>query len=145
MNQFPRLVALATTVIAVQFASGGDVTPPPSRYTRPYPLVGVPTGASEAHKALAQQVAALIGHPLIVEQRTNPVCCIWVEINGFTPSPGKTGYVIVNDAGGSIITASDLEQLRAAVQRFKKSIRSRDGKPEIPIGLLTNYPVLPTN
>ncbi|HET6323559.1 MAG TPA: hypothetical protein VFG04_02570 [Planctomycetaceae bacterium] len=145
MKQFRWLVALATTVTAAQFASGAEPTPALSRYTRPYPIVGVPTGASEAHKALAQQVAVLIGHPPIVEQRTNPVCCIWIEINGFTPNPGKAGYVIVNDAGGSIIAASDLEQLRAAVQRFKKSIRSQDGKPEIPIGLLTNYPVVPAD
>ncbi len=145
MNQFRRLVALATTVTAAHFASGAEPTRVISRYTRPYPVVGVPTGASKAHRVLAQQVAEATGHGQIIEQPTNPVCCIWVEINGFNPNPGKAGYVIVNDAGGSIVTASDLEQLRAAVQRFKKSIRSREGKPEIPIGLLTNYSVVPAD
>jgi hypothetical protein len=108
----------------------------------PTSIVAVPSGASAEHKALAKEIAASLGSDTILEQPVNPVCCIWVEINGFVPYPTQDGYVIINGRGGSIVTASSVEQLRAAVDRFKKTIRQRDGMHEVPIGLLTNYRVV---
>jgi hypothetical protein len=113
-----------------------------SAYARPFPIVFVPTGADSAHKKLAQEIAEAIGTKAVAESKSNPVCCIWVEMNGYVPNPGDRGYVIINNGGGSLVSAADLNQLRAAVARFKKSIRRVDGNVEVPIGMLTNYRVV---
>jgi hypothetical protein len=70
--------------------------------------------------------------------KDNPVCCVWVEITNWTPNPGVAGYVIVNQPGGRIISASDLAQLRAAVQRFQQTIRKNGNSVEVLLGLLRN-------
>jgi hypothetical protein len=104
----------------------------------------MPSGANETHKALAKEVADAIGVQLIIESATNPTCCVWLEITGWTPNPGDAGWIIVNQGGGSIISASNIEQLRTAVSRFKKSIRKNDNHVEVPVGLQTSYPVIST-
>lgn len=111
-------------------------------YVRPYPIVAIPTGASAAHKAAAKEIATTLGVRFMGEMKYNPVCCVWVEITKWIPNPGEPGYIIVNQNGGSIVSASDEQQLRAAVERLKKSIRTIDGVVEVPLGLLTSYPIV---
>jgi len=114
-------------------------------FTRPFPIVMVPTMAGDEHRQLADVVAELIGVARVQESTTNPVCCIWLEINHYTPNPGSPGYTIINQPGGSIITASNIAQLRAAVERFKQSARQNNGHVEVPVGLMTSYPVVGEN
>lgn len=108
-------------------------------FIRPFPIVAHPVGASAAHKAAAQRIANALGVKLILKQNVNPVCCIWLEVIHWTPNPGHGGYIINNQSGGSLISASDEEQLEAAVDRFIASIRTIDGNPHVPMGILTNY------
>jgi hypothetical protein len=111
-------------------------------YFRPFPIVGFSIDADENVKAAAREINDIIDAKFVWECKTNPVCCVWIEISRWTPSPGTPGYIIVNQPGGSIITASNAEQLRLAVERFKESIRVNDGEVQIPMGLLTNYSVV---
>jgi len=126
---------LAVYIVAAD--PSGQKTAPD--FVAPYPIVAVPTGATEAQKAAASDIAAAMGDTGFVETDVNPVCCVWIEITGWTPNPGGGGYIIVNQPGGSIISASDVDQLRPAVERFKKSLRAHNGL--VPVGLLTNYPL----
>lgn len=135
---FLSLLTLPLLFIAKSAASEDT----PETFTRPFPVVMVPTTADDEHRQLARDVASLVGVMPVQESPTNPVCCVWLEITGYTPSPGSPGYTIINQPGGSVISASNIEQLRAAVERFTKSIRQREGKVEVPVGLMTSYPVV---
>ncbi len=108
-------------------------------FVRPFPIVAVPAGATAAHKAQAKIVADAMDVRVVSEMKTNPVCCVWVDITGWTPNPGEPGYVIINQSGGSIISASNEDQLRAAVERFRKTGRKKGKEFEVPLGLLTSY------
>ena len=138
MKSLAALVSGAVFVAAIALAAepNGETE---VDFIRPFPIVAVPVDASDAHKAAAKAVADAIGPGIFSELKTNPVCCVWLEINGWMPNPGEPGYVIINQAGGSIISASNEEQLRAAVERFKASIRKNGDQVEVPAGLLTSY------
>lgn len=113
-----------------------------TEYTSPFPIVMMPENAHEAHKQLARELAESLDIKFVQEATTNPVCCVWVEISRYMPNPGSPGYVIIHQPGGSIISASNFDQLRLAVERIKKSIRRRNGEAEVPVGLTTSYPVI---
>ena len=124
--------------------------PPPEaakepEYTQLVPIVAVHARADAELLAAAKEIAEAMGGDKVgvLQVQGNPVCCVWIELNNWgEPNPGAAGYVIVNQPGGSIITASDKTQLKTAVARFKKSIRKKDGKTEVPGGLVTNYSVV---
>ena len=114
-------------------------------YTQLFPIVAVHARADAELLAAAKEIAEAMGGDKVgvLQVHGNPVCCVWIELNNWgEPNPGAAGYVIVNQPGGSIITASDKKQLKAAVARFKKSIRKKDGKTEALLGLMTNFPVV---
>jgi hypothetical protein len=100
-----------------------------------------PFTASREHKAAAKTVADALGVKIITEGKTNPVCCVWLEVTKWTPSPGEPGYVIINQGGGSLISASDEKQLQAAVARFIASIDKSKKEARVPRGLMTSYPI----
>jgi len=139
------IIAFFAGAIALAAQTGTDATRSDADaaamedYIRPYDFVGCPKGASAAHKASAQRIADILGVKLILQQNVNPVCCTWVEVNRWTPNPGQRGYLINNQGGGSLISASDEEQLQAAVDRFIASIHTINGKVHVPSGLMTNY------
>jgi hypothetical protein len=133
------VVAMLTAVTRADEDGSSSELP---EFIRPYPVVGVSTDADDDVKSAASEIASAIRVDLVIEGKTNPVCCVWIEISRWTPNPGTPGYIIVNQPGGSIITASNAEQLRLAVKRFKESIRVNDGEIQVPTGLLTNYSVV---
>jgi hypothetical protein len=112
-----------------------------SEYARPFPIVGIPKGASAEQRAAAEKLGREFGITVSVLD-TNPVCCVWLELRAWRPNPGTDGYVIIHQPGGTLITASSQRQLDAAVERFIKSLRVRDGKREAPVGLMTSYEVV---
>lgn len=148
-----RLVAgvalFATLVVALAGAAGREYShaeEPPANssdeFVRPFPIVGIPRGASDAQKAAAKQIAKAIGAALVTESDRNPVCCVWMEVSGWVPNPGVPGYYIINQGGGSIISATDDDQLAKAVERFKKSLRKAKTGVEVPVGMMTNYHII---
>jgi hypothetical protein len=112
-----------------------------AEYARPFPVVGIPKGASTEQRAVAERLGREFGIT-VSELDTNPVCCVWLELRAWRPKPGTDGYVIIHHSGGTLITASSQRQLDAAVERFIKSSRMRDGKREAPVGLMTSYEVV---
>jgi hypothetical protein len=52
-----------------------------------------------------------------------------------------SGYVIMHSTDGTLITASDQHWLDAAVERFIKSSRMRNGYREARYGLVTSFDV----
>ncbi|PQO45363.1 hypothetical protein [Blastopirellula marina] len=72
----------------------------------------------------------------------NPGCALWVEVTGFKPNPGVGGYVIVIQPGGIVLTATDAEQLERAIERIKQVRQVKKDGVYLPVGLLTNYPVI---
>ena len=129
------------SLVAFGMLLGTIVAAAAAEYARPIAVVGIPKGASAEQRAAAEKLGREFGGAVIVVD-TNPVCCVWLELRPWRPSPGTDGYVIIHQAGGTLITASNQQQLDAAVERFLKSSRMRDGKREVPVGLMTSYDVV---
>lgn len=95
-------------------------------------------------KRIAEDLATrLFNQPSVMTMSRNPVCCLWLEVTRWTPNPGVPGYVINLQGGGGWVQASDVEQLKLAVEQLKKSVVMKDGMPHLPLGLRTNYPLAP--
>jgi hypothetical protein len=104
-------------------------------------MIGIPKSATSEQRAAAEKLGREFGLTVSMLD-TNPVCCIWLELRAWRPNPGTDGYVIIHQSGGTLITASSQRQLDAAVERFIKSSRERDGKREAPVGLMTSYEIV---
>lgn len=76
------------------------------------------------------------------QENGNPVCAFWVEITGGKPNPGDGGYVMIIQRGGAVLRATDVEQLQLAIDRIKEVRQVKKDGVYLPIGLLTNYPVI---
>lgn len=113
---------------------------PPS-YIRPFSIVMYDRAQEEHLKPFAERVANLLGIDNCQSFERNPVCCVWLEITGWTPSPGDRGYVINNQPGGSLIQASDVEQMRLAVERLESVAKQYEDHVEVPAGILTSYSI----
>jgi hypothetical protein len=70
-------------------------------------------------------------------------CFIWWEISNWTPNPGASGYIMVNQSGGSVVSASNQEQFVFAFQRLKQEIQGKGMEAKVPQGLITNFPIVP--
>lgn len=138
MKWIAAFVSLAILVNATTHAAE-PTAKPAAEFVRPFPIVAVGHGASDAQKGAAKEIADAVGIRGVSMMEKNPVCCIWVEVTGWTPNPGNPGYFIINQGGGSIISASDEEQLKKAVEQFKKSIRKGPDGVEVPAGMITSY------
>ena len=140
------LILLSLGWIAKSLAAppGGLEAAKEPEFTQLVPLVALDARADADLLAAAKEIATAMGDKIgVIQVHGNPVCCVWIELNNWgEPNPGAAGYVIVNQPGGSVITVSDKKQLKEAVARFKKSIRKKNGKTEVPLGLMTNFPVV---
>lgn len=105
--------------------------------------VAYPTGSSNKVKQLATKLCRELGagHTPI-EVHDNPVCCLWLEIDHWQPDPAQGGYVIIVQQGGSKITATDDRQLELAVDHLLKLRKKEGDQVQIPVGLITSYPVV---
>jgi hypothetical protein len=112
-----------------------------TEYARAFGIVGIPKSASAEQRKSAGRLGREFGFPVSTFD-TNPVCCVWLELTAWRPSPGTDGYVIMHQAGGTLISATNQKQLDAAVERFINSSRERDGKREAPVGLMTSYEIV---
>jgi len=72
----------------------------------------------------------------------NPVCCFWVEMDGWSPFPGDEGYIIVVKSGGAKLSATNQKQLRSAIKHLEAVRVVKESRTYIPEGLYTNYPIV---
>jgi hypothetical protein len=140
MNK-PLTLLIATGVFLAASVAGSADPEPAKPYVTVRSVLAMPDDASKEQQALVNDLAKTIDCYIVLKSKHNPICCVWLEINGYYPSPGDPGYIIVNQSGGILITASDIEQLRKAVARFKASLRKTDHGFEVPEGLITNFPI----
>lgn len=127
--------------LATSHSIGGALKGSDLASTRPYPIVMYDRENEERLKSYAERIAKLIGTTAVQASDHNPVCCVWLEITGWTPNPGTGGYIINHQPGGSLIQASDEEQLRLAVEHFESTATRYGDHIEVPVGVLTNYDV----
>jgi hypothetical protein len=104
------------------------------------PNIGIPQDASKTHRATAEKLAKAFGFPLNEMQTNAPTRCVWLELRSFHPFE-YSGYVIMHSRDGTVVTASDQGWLDAAVERFIKSSRMRNGYREARYGLVTSFDV----
>ena len=117
---------------------GSNVTP---GFIRPFPVVMYDRANQEVLAPYAERVAKVIGANIVQAAPENPVCCVWIELSRWLQNPGSPGYVMINQAGGSIIQASSEEQLRLAIEAFESVVERKGDFVEVPSGLVTNYEV----
>ena len=72
----------------------------------------------------------------------NPVCCLWIEVDQWSPNPKEAAYIILLQEGGGRIIASDANQLQMAVARLMQLREGGDDRPLLPHGLITNYSII---
>ena len=138
-----RLILVASAAVATAVAAEPRKHPE-VEYGRPFPWVACSDRASDQVENAAKTIAELIGAKLEVQKRErNPICCVWVEVTGWNPTPGQGGYVIINQPGGSLISATNEEQLLKAVERFKAASRKGAEGVEVPTGIMTNFRIVP--
>lgn len=111
-------------------------------YIQPFPVVAFPASASENQRSAARAVAKILGTTVVVEAAVNPVCCVWVEVTNWHPNAGTRGYVIINQEGGSIISATDDDQLGEAIDWLSRACRQTGSGVQVPVGLCTNFKVV---
>jgi hypothetical protein len=100
----------------------------------------VPKNASPEDRAAAQKLAKVFDASFSVEDGNSPQpSCVWVEMCDFAPKSSAMGYIIIHSPDGTQITASSQYWLDAAVERFIKSSRTRNGIHEAPFGLTTSF------
>lgn len=117
----------------------------PAYTTWPWP-VALPTDSSPEIKAAADRLAKSLDNPLATLQTDrNPVCALWLEVSSWKPNPSTPGYLILIQPGGGQIIASDLNQLERAIARLDQLKRIRNGKTELPVGVITSYPLIGNN
>src|SRR5438045_2737286 len=85
-----------------------------TEYARPFAMIGIPKSTTAEQRAAAEKLGREFGITISTFD-TNPVCCVWLELRAWRPNPGTDGYVIIHQAGGTLITASSQQQLDAAV------------------------------
>lgn len=108
----------------------------------PWP-VALPSDSSPEIKAAADRLSKALKNPLaVIQTDQNPVCALWLEIGSWNPNPSTPGYVILIQPGGGQILASDLKLLEKAISRLNQQKRIRNGKTELPIGVITSYPTI---
>ena len=106
--------------------------------------VSVPVGASAEHRAIADQLAQLLGRTFTVTHDPPaeggiPGNCIWLEVRPMGGTPDVEGYFILNALKRTVITATSEQRLATAVKRFIDSFRQHDGKRQVPFGLTTSF------
>jgi signal transduction histidine kinase len=105
--------------------------------------VALPSDSSPEIKAAADRLSKALKNPLaVIQSERNPVCALWLEVGLWKPNPSTPGYVILIQPGGGQIIASDLKQLEKAISRLNQLKRIRNGKTELPIGVITSYPTI---
>ncbi len=138
-----RFMLLAGAAVATA-VSAEPRKHPEVAYGRPFPMVACPERASDQVADAAKTIAELIGgNPEVQKRQGNPTCCVWLEVTGWNPTPGQGGYVIINQPGGSLISATNEQQLLKAVERFKAASRKGAEGVEVPMGIMTSFPVVP--
>jgi len=101
--------------------------------------VAIPESAPARQRAAADRLARKLECEVTIGPTNPPSCCIWLQLQPFSPKAVPKGYVIVHSADGTLITASAPEWLDDAVQRFIKSLNQSDGSWEAPFGLVSNF------
>ncbi|QDU59183.1 hypothetical protein Pan216_00100 [Planctomycetes bacterium Pan216] len=81
-----------------------------------------------------------IGPNMLWRTPKNPGCCLRLEVRPWIPT-GQQGFVINVQHGGALVTATDIKQLRAAADQLKTSMIVHRGRPHLPLGLQSNYPL----
>jgi hypothetical protein len=89
-----------------------------------------------AVEKIAMDLARAIGNVPVVHVSENPGCCMWIEVTHWHPYPSSTGYIVLIQQGGGIVSASDAKQLRFALDRIARAYK----QGSLPQGVLTNYP-----
>lgn len=144
------LVPLMLLIASAVFSIAADAPPTPNEpsfVSWPWQVSIAPDTDSETQKVAADLAFALFREPplaIVTKSPTNPVCCLRLEITRWTPNPGQPGYIILIQGGGGIVLASDVGQMNVAVEKLKSVIQWKEGKPHLPLGMLTNYPMMQT-
>ena len=115
-----------------------------SRWAPICSTVRVPAGASANHRAIADQLARVLGPQVTFARDAAPEggipgSCIWLEVRPMGGAADVQGYIILHATKSTVIMATDEQRLAAAVTRFIDSCRQHSGQRQAPFGLATSF------
>ena len=148
MDQMSRRLAigcLGAFACNASFAEESESAKLPNKTAltaEPFPIVAFRKDQRKLVGIAATRFAKRFGIKGILEQETNPRCCVWFEIVG-RANPGSEGWFFVHHAGGSLCYATDEKQLDAAVTALIASADKPENNGQLPIGISTSFPVNP--
>jgi hypothetical protein len=105
-------------------------------------IIAIPKNATSAHRGAATRLALAFGGSVVSVDGPNPVCCVWLDLRLPVPTPGRAGYIVLHQAGGSTVTASDQAQLDAAVTRMVTISKVVGGVRVLPEGIISSFPAV---
>lgn len=93
-------------------------------------------------KKVADEVSGHLGQKIVLLVDANPICCLWLELDSWKPQPCQDYYILHFEKGGAYIKATSIEQMKLAVVRLKEIVKRKDGTVSVPIGMVTNLPII---
>ena len=129
-------VTFPSAISANEFESTAEV----SEWSSVFPLCSCSTNQDNILKFLIVEFAEFFNCKLLNGLESNPRCCVWFQIVG-AANPGSAGWHVWHQQGGTIITATDAEQMKDAIRELSRLSKKRNEQHSLPIGIITNFPV----
>jgi len=129
-------ISLDATVLAEDAVRKDDG----AKYAPLFPLYSCATSQYEDLSPLMKTFSDSFGGRSINALARNPRCCVWFEIVG-AANPGSDGWYVWHEAGGTIITATNLGQMKKAVDALNRIAKAENEKRLLRTGITTSFPV----
>jgi hypothetical protein len=136
------ILAAAGTISMPSTIRADEATPKDTmdRYAPCFPLYSCKTSQHQDLAPLMKDFSHSFGGKAINALERNPRCCVWFEIVG-AANPGTDGWYVWHQAGGTIITATDMDQMKVAIEALNRIAKTENEQRVLPIGITTCFPV----
>ncbi len=121
-------------------AEGDSLQDDTTEYAPFFPLYSCSTSQQEVLAPMMRAFSAAFFGKSISALEQNPRCCVWFEIV-CAANPGSDGWFVWHEAGGTIITATEVSQMEKAVDVLNRLAITENGQRMLRTGITTSLPV----
>ena len=136
------IFAAAGTIALADTVRADEATPKiiSTSYAPIFPVYSCGTSQHEDLSPLMKTFSESFDGKTINAFDRNPRCCVWFEIVG-AANPGTDGWYMWHELGGTIITATDLNQMRRAIDALNRIAKTETEQRMLPVGITTSFAV----